>query len=141
MNDKLIFSSGEISDNYASILVGHSNYNQVTTLLRYKGYELVVESCVDILLPNESVLTGLEVLKLVENEELSLQELVEFLRGDESDITDEVYEFESCAWFTWRSEAGDWSSEPFDTLYESLDENIKQLAQILNDEEIKCLLD
>tara|TARA_B100001059_G_scaffold43542_1_gene35523 strand:- start:7759 stop:8190 length:432 start_codon:yes stop_codon:yes gene_type:complete len=138
MNKKLVFKNGEISDNYASILVGHSSYEQVTVLLKHKGYELVVESCVDISLPNETILTGPEALQLVESESLTLTELVAFLRGDGSDKTDDVYEFESCAWFSWRSESGDWSSEPFDTLFESLDENINKLTEILNNEGVEC---
>ncbi|MBH0056531.1 hypothetical protein I6F65_06130 [Pseudoalteromonas sp. SWXJZ94C] len=134
MNKKLSFNNGEISDNYASILVSHFDCSQVTTLLEYKGYKLVVDSCVDISLPDETVLSGPEVLKLVENKSLSLNELIAFLAGEESEKTDEIYEFEACAWFEWRSGNGDWASEPFDTMYESLDDNIKKLSELLEEE-------
>ncbi|MBH0048767.1 hypothetical protein [Pseudoalteromonas sp. SWYJZ19] len=137
MHKKLSFSNGEISDNYASILVGHSDYNQVTTLLEYKGYKLIVESCLDISLPDETTLTGPEILKLVDDKTLTLAELVAFLRGEQSEKTDDLYEFESNAWFEWRSEYGDWSSDSFDTMYESLDDNIKQLTAFLNEDGVE----
>lgn len=137
MHKKLSFSNGEISDNYASILVGHFDYNQVTTLLEYKGYKLIVESCLDISLPDETTLTGPEILKLVDDKTLTLAELVAFLRGEQSEKTDDLYEFESNAWFEWRSEYGDWSSDSFDTMYESLDDNIKQLTAFLNEDGVE----
>ncbi|GAA61261.1 hypothetical protein P20652_3138 [Pseudoalteromonas sp. BSi20652] len=68
---KLFFDNGEISDNCASSLVGHYNYNHVTALLEYKGYKLIVESCIDISLQDETTLTGPEILKLVDDKTLT----------------------------------------------------------------------
>lgn len=130
MLNQLVFNNGEISDNFASVLLSHDDFNQVTVLQVYKHYELIVCSCVEVLDPDDKTLVGKELFKLVENNRLSADELIAFLRGDEINADNELYEFESCAWFEWRSTTNDWVSAPFDTLFEHAEKNIELLNQL-----------
>ncbi|MBB1335874.1 MULTISPECIES: hypothetical protein [Pseudoalteromonas] len=132
MNQQLVFKNGQVSDNYASILLGHQDESYVTPIMEYKEYELIVESVVIILLDDDTELMGTEVLTLVDSGHCTLAQLINFLAGEEVEEMQE-FEFISSAWFAWQSKHGDWSSEPFDTVYESQDKNITTLNELLNE--------
>ena len=132
MNQQLVFTNGQISDNYASILLGHQDESYVTPIMECKGYELIVESVVIILLDDDTELMGPEIVTLVESGLCTKTQLIDFLAGEEVSELDS-YELISSAWFAWQSKHGDWSSEPFDTVYEAQDKNIATLNQLLNE--------
>lgn len=133
MNNKLTFTNGDISDNYASILMAHDLPNKSTILLEHKDFELIVEDCVSIGTPSGKTLTGTAILTLVTNGICSKSELIAFLSGECINCLSE-YEFENCAWFEWRSKSGNWSSNTFDKIFESKEKNIELLNSFLKGE-------